>query len=202
MLFTCSHCAGFVPANLATCPHCGTESLDVKTNSKLGSFVKGVASVATSGMVAVTLMACYGAPDIESDNDGDGYGAYTGDCDDYNGAIHPDAMDTAGDGIDQNCDGADGINPDAGAGGSGGSGNTECVTCGQAVATGGLVAPSLPFCTSAGQEAFDVLKTCVCSTTCPDTCTTNVCQGSMATTVCSECVQTSCNTQNLACSDN
>ena len=200
MLFTCSHCAGFVPTDLTTCPHCGTESLDVKTSSKLGSFVKGVASVATSGMVAVTLMACYGAPDV--DNDGDGYGVYSGDCDDYNAAIHPGAMDTLGDGIDQDCDGADGMNPDAGAGGSGGSGNPECVTCSQAVAAGGLGAPSLPFCTTAGQEAFDALKMCVCSTTCPDTCTDNICKGSMATTVCSECVQTSCNTQNLACADN
>ncbi len=33
------------------------------------------------------------------------------DCDDANAARHPGAVDTPGDGIDQNCDGADGIAP-------------------------------------------------------------------------------------------
>jgi len=50
------------------------------------------------------------------DDDGDGYGAKTPDvsgvvlgtdCNDANASIHTGAADTAGDGVDQNCDGAD-----------------------------------------------------------------------------------------------
>lgn len=43
------------------------------------------------------------------DEDGDGYARALlgGDCDDTNAAINPAAHDTAGDGVDQNCSGAD-----------------------------------------------------------------------------------------------
>ncbi len=72
----------------------------------------------------MTLMACYGLPyDPECDTrggdlDGDGYCA-DNDCDDSDFTVHPFAADEAGDGVDQNCDGADGIadadaGPDAG----------------------------------------------------------------------------------------
>ncbi len=200
MLVSCSHCTGFVPANITTCPHCGTQSLDVKPNSKLGSLVAGVAAAATGGVVAVTLMACYGAPYV--DNDGDGYEATYSDCNDADATIHPDAPDPAGDGIDQNCDGVDGINPDAGTSSSSSSSGGECVTCAQTVAATGLTDPSKPLCTTAGQTAFDALKLCACTEVCTSECASSVCQGSMATTTCSECVQTNCTTQNLDCSEN
>ncbi|MEE4262653.1 MAG: MopE-related protein, partial [Desulfobacteraceae bacterium] len=41
------------------------------------------------------------------DTDGDGYTEGQGDCNDDNAAIHPDAVDICGDGIDQDCSGAD-----------------------------------------------------------------------------------------------
>ncbi|MBK9260355.1 MAG: putative metal-binding motif-containing protein [Polyangiaceae bacterium] len=109
MLLTCTHCEGFVPTNAAACPHCGAESLDVKVPSKLGGLVKGVAAAATGGLVAVTLMACYGGPPGDSfDFDGDGYPDYA-DCNDNDASMNPGATDTLGDGIDQNCDGVDGV---------------------------------------------------------------------------------------------
>ena len=41
------------------------------------------------------------------DDDGDGFTELTGDCDDADAAVHPDARDEAYDGIDQDCSGSD-----------------------------------------------------------------------------------------------
>ena len=41
------------------------------------------------------------------DDDGDGISEENGDCDDTNGQIFPGATDFPGDGIDQDCSGAD-----------------------------------------------------------------------------------------------
>ena len=46
------------------------------------------------------------------DNDNDGFTPNEGDCDDTQPALNPYATDLVGDGIDQNCDGADGIDVD------------------------------------------------------------------------------------------
>lgn len=85
--------------------------------------MKNLLAVASGGLVAMTLMACYGAAPTgyhpveptappTSDLDNDGF-ATTGepghvDCDDTVATIHPGAEDPPGDGIDQNCDGVDG----------------------------------------------------------------------------------------------
>lgn len=65
-----------------------------------------------SAATVMTLMACYGAPYDEPfecyDGDSDGYCPSTGDCDDTEFEIRPGAIDTLGDGVDQNCDGVDG----------------------------------------------------------------------------------------------
>jgi hypothetical protein len=199
MLLTCTSCEGFVPKNAAACPHCGTESLDVQTTSKLSGLVKGLATAATGGLVAVTLMACYGGPGVEnSDFDGDGFGRFQ-DCNDNDASINPGANDPLGDGIDQNCDGVDGVT-DGGVE-SAGAGGGDCVTCIQAVNMTGLVAPSEPFCTTAGEQAFDALKACAC-TDCKTDCESNICAGGAATSGCSTCVMSTCSTQNLDCSEN
>jgi uncharacterized protein YkwD len=41
------------------------------------------------------------------DRDGDGFSRNQGDCNDRNAEVHPDALESCGDGLDQDCDGAD-----------------------------------------------------------------------------------------------
>ncbi len=68
----------------------------------------------------LTFMACSesmygvaGTPSTLQDLDGDG--VFEGeDCDDTDATIHLGADDPVGDGIDQNCDGVDGIAGDTG----------------------------------------------------------------------------------------
>lgn len=52
-----------------------------------------------------TAVALYGVPPME-DADGDGYEDGL-DCDDNDPDVHPDAVETPGDGVDSNCDGED-----------------------------------------------------------------------------------------------
>jgi hypothetical protein len=97
------------------CPHCDAPA------PAIGRISRTLGVIFGSGALAVTLMACYGLPPCDADDDRDRDGAYAGYCDDYNGitlhdcddtnpAIHECADDPEGDGIDQNCDGADGRN--------------------------------------------------------------------------------------------
>jgi hypothetical protein len=111
-LATCPTCAGFIPPAAALCPHCGAACAAAPPAASLGSKLLAAAS---TGVMAITLMACYGGgPDPECvDKDGDGAftcfaGGENDDCDDNNAAIYPGAPDPADDGIDQNCDGVDG----------------------------------------------------------------------------------------------
>lgn len=99
------------------CPECGT----ILTPR----WIARLANVAASGATAVTLAACYGlpiedfdggtgfCPDPTLDLDSDGYcGEF--DCDEGNSARHAFRPDVEGDGIDQNCDGVDGMLGDGG----------------------------------------------------------------------------------------
>jgi len=60
------------------------------------------------------------------DADGDGYSPAEGDCDDSKSALNPAATDQVGDGIDQNCDGADGFDGDGDGSASPASGGDDC----------------------------------------------------------------------------
>jgi hypothetical protein len=120
-MLTCSHCAGFVPASLSSCPNCAQP-----LGRKALRAAKQLAKVGAAAATMMTLMACYGAgyprevnePALPSTNDRDADGfeaappgaapspAY--DCDDTSPAVHPGANDPTGDALDQNCDGMDG----------------------------------------------------------------------------------------------
>ncbi|MCA9639605.1 MAG: putative metal-binding motif-containing protein [Polyangiaceae bacterium] len=110
-LDACAECGGFSPEG-AACPHCGAAPSRLPPAvSRLGS---RLLQVAIGSSLAMTLMACYGAPhaymqepaDPTSDLDGDGFPARE-DCDDHSASIHPGAADEVGDGIDSDCDGTD-----------------------------------------------------------------------------------------------
>jgi Putative metal-binding motif len=113
-LSSCSDCNGFVPPRASVCPNCGAKC-GAEPRSALSRAAKSVAMLATSTATAMTLMACYGMPPCDDPQDKDGDGAPTcsedgyDDCDDTNPDIYYGAPDEEGDGVDQNCDGVDGI---------------------------------------------------------------------------------------------
>ncbi|MBU47083.1 MAG: hypothetical protein CL920_00115 [Deltaproteobacteria bacterium] len=117
----CPHCEGFITVEMKECPHCDT-SLPSSSPfmQRIKRFGLGRSIVAAAGGSAfmLTLMACYGAapPCDMVDNDKDGYTTCSdgtnyagGDCKDDDATINPGAEDKAGDDIDQNCDGVDGV---------------------------------------------------------------------------------------------
>ena len=122
---TCSSCGTHVKTADCTCPHCGTKAAcrSVRTpavallglalagctgesdDSGASSSDTSVSDTATNDTDTGGMQADYGVPD--TDEDQDGYGVYSGDCDDANPAVHPGATETPGDGVDSNCDGSD-----------------------------------------------------------------------------------------------
>jgi hypothetical protein len=124
---TCTHCGTHVKTADCTCPHCGTKaacrSARTPAVALLGLALAGCTGKADdtgAGDTSAALdtsdtatnidtggggQADYGVPD--TDEDADGYGVYSGDCDDTNAAVYPGAPETPGDGVDSNCDGND-----------------------------------------------------------------------------------------------
>ena len=109
-LVPCPSCGGHVFETACACPHC--EATLRTCRGKLGTTAAAAAmGLALTGCFGGKIEPDYGVPEsgIDSgfvDNDGDGYGVLD-DCDDSDPAVHPDATETAGDGVDSNCDGAD-----------------------------------------------------------------------------------------------
>jgi len=73
-----------------------------------------MAQTPEAGTIAATgspiaLLVSFGPPPGTVDVDLDGFTGDMGDCNDTNAAINPGALDPAGDGIDQNCNGVDSI---------------------------------------------------------------------------------------------
>ncbi len=119
----CDSCQSFLSPSNDRCSHCRKRSLWKRAAVMIGG-----------SALSMTLAACYGAPcasgtkacndncppspadfpcsDTLLDKDKDGYcGRF--DCNESDPTIHWGAADPVGDGIDQNCDGKDGINPTA-----------------------------------------------------------------------------------------
>ena len=66
-------------------------------------------------------------PDLEVlDLDGDGFTTCAGDCDDLVALVNPLSTDVAGDGVDRNCDGVDGIDFDGDGEAGTSSGGADC----------------------------------------------------------------------------
>lgn len=105
----CSHCSSLLREESCTCPHCGHNPCGGPSRAAL------LLGLALTGCVGATPQPKYGVSITDSqssmvDEDGDGYTAKESggdDCDDSDPNIHPDAEETAGDGVDSNCDGSD-----------------------------------------------------------------------------------------------
>ncbi len=111
-MLSCPVCDGLVPAARASCPHCD-HAVPRRPRARLARLL---AQLTLGTGLAVTLMACYGmSPHYRDgydqtgcqDNDRDGVCAPQ-DCNDEDPSVVPGGADPDLDGIDQNCDGADG----------------------------------------------------------------------------------------------
>ncbi len=134
-LTACSTCGSFLPPYASACPSCAR----LAPRTRLPAAVRGLLAIGGGGLLSVTLSACYGAPcagggsscyndfcsDSSADTDGDGY-CLEYDCDETRADVHEYAQDSAGDGVDQNCDGVDGVaGTDAGSSDAGSDAGTS-----------------------------------------------------------------------------
>ncbi len=111
-LVPCPACAELVIDGACTCPHCGERHPCTKRHLAKVALLMGLTMGAGCGPVQV--QSDYSASVTETgdntDQDEDGYAAETAggdDCNDDDSSVHPDAAETAGDGVDSNCDGED-----------------------------------------------------------------------------------------------
>ncbi len=109
----CGACGRHHLTTLSACPHCGAARGIGGRSLTPAAALLGLALVACGGDDTTddtgTIQALYGVPDSGQwdDNDQDGYSPADGDCDDEDETRHPGATETAGDGVDSDCDGED-----------------------------------------------------------------------------------------------
>jgi hypothetical protein len=122
----CGACRTFLGPGIVRCTACGKQS----RRQRLKRVGAGLVTLVTGTTMSVTLSACYGTgcagADCEEDDqgppkcgdisatpttddaDGDGY-CLMYDCNENDTTINAAADDASGDGVDQNCDGVDGV---------------------------------------------------------------------------------------------
>lgn len=110
MLTPCLACGTYVRSS-GTCPHCAAV-VGAPSPRRARSAAAALLGLALAGCPAdndTFAQAMYGdiPTDTGVDADEDGWTVEAGDCDDGDATIHPDATETAGDGIDSNCDDSD-----------------------------------------------------------------------------------------------
>lgn len=98
----CSNCTTPIPGR--SCPHCGEKASSPRIPTAIA--VLGLSMAALSPGCATAMYGIVSEEVVRpEDGDLDGYGE--DDCDDANPDIYPGAQETAGDGVDSNCDGED-----------------------------------------------------------------------------------------------
>ena len=107
----CSTCGCHHREHELSCPHCGAGVVLGRPTAAallLGLVLAAPGCKGEPGTAeAMYGAACTDSCDVRVDADGDGFAVDEGDCDDDNADIHPDATETAGDGVDSDCDGDD-----------------------------------------------------------------------------------------------
>jgi hypothetical protein len=95
----------------AACPSSIVVNANAATSPIRGSLASMKGPQLLPLLSACLILVACPAGEQKYDFDGDGWDDSM-DCDPENGAIHPEAADLYGDGIDQNCDGGDGTDTD------------------------------------------------------------------------------------------
>jgi len=96
-LEVCGSCSGFLPAQVKACPNCQTARATKRSlASGLPLRLGALGTLLTGGTMAITLMACYGAP-CTADNCGPYYPNDSGQEDDDSGPNTPDVKVTPND---------------------------------------------------------------------------------------------------------